>query len=156
MSDRPERRQDTGEIRERLVAVEAELRELPRVRERVHALAQCTQQLVDASETAAESRKQIQFDLVDLGRKIQDAAIASARTETQLGATMAAHIEQCKTDKAEIKTLVTSQLEKQDKMHNENKAAINKLEVRLALYLGIALTLIWAISHGEVIAKIIK
>lgn len=148
-----ERRDDSG-TRERLVAVETRLGELPRVRERLHELAETTQELVHAEEAARDQRKETQRRLEVLSDRMTEATLASARVETALGATLALHIEQCKTDKAEIKQLVQSQNVEHERMHAENRAELQDqrkqlsgIEVRVAAYAGGAVVATWLLSH---------
>lgn len=153
-----------SEIRERIVRVEAATTEIPRVRERVHELVNCTQRLVMAAEEAGDQRREMVRKIDDLADEVKSGALVSTRTEAQLGATMAAHIEQCKTDKAEIKAMVAAQNHKQDRMHADNqlaleqtKSRLTRIEIRLAAYIGGAVAVTWLLAHGaELFAKIIK
>lgn len=126
MSDQG-RRHDDIEVRERLTKLEAMPPELIRVRERVHDLAQCTQQLVAASEDAADARQAMAQKIDNLSEKVDSGTLASARAEVQLGATMAAHIEQCKTDKAEQKAMITKLGADRERMHQENQTKLDAM-----------------------------
>jgi chromosome segregation ATPase len=182
MSDAGERRGGVGEIRDRLVRVEENQKtasrdiadvkgEVALIRARTHDQGQHLHRLVQSSESADDMRAALAQKIDDLGDEVKAGTVASARTEAQLGATMAAHIEQCKTDKAEIKQLVNDQNAKQDRMHAQNTAGIEKLEVkladsskqltrleiRIAGYVGAALVIGWLLSTlGGNIAKFIK
>lgn len=148
---------DPGEVRERLVAVETQLTELPRVRERVHALVQCTQQLVSESEEAADARKEIFQEVRSLSEKVDRSIVATARTETQISVTMAAHIEQCKTDKAEQKEMISKLGADRERMHAENTSRFQKIERLICIGIGIAIAFEFAgKTLGDLISKIIK
>lgn len=127
MSDLPDRRRDDSEVRERLVAVEIELKQLPLVRERVHALIQCTQQLVSGMEDQGDTLKRLEHGQKELGDKAIESALASARAETQIAATVAAHIEHCKSDKMEEKEVLIRLERDRDQKHAENQLKINEL-----------------------------
>lgn len=146
-----------NEVRERLVVVETQLTELPKVRERIHELVQCTQQLVSAEEDAADSRKEVLRKIEGLIEKVDNGTLTTVRAEVQLGATMAAHIEHCKTDKAEQKELITRLGIDRERMHAENQTRFQKIERLLYIAIGIAIAFEFAgKAIGELLTKAIK
>lgn len=127
-NDLTERRAGDGDIRERLVAVETKLEQLPLVRERVHALIQCTQQLVSGLEDQKDALKRVEQGQKELATKTVEASLAAAHSETKLATIMADHIEHCKTDKTEEKETLARLEKDRDYKHAENQAKINELK----------------------------
>lgn len=88
---------------------------------------------------------------------------ASNDATTVLAATVAAHIEQCKTDKQEIKKALADQNNDRKAMHEENQRRLRRLEMvyyfgfAIITVLGFLMTdtgqhLFGTIVHGQLIA----
>lgn len=80
-----------------------------------------------------------------LARAIK-AAVADATTATVL----ASHIEQCKTDKADIKDALAAQDAERKKMHEANTAAFNRINRIIWIATGIFAALQFFASHGDI------
>lgn len=160
MTDRPERRRDDSDIRERMARVEPVLQlqsaEIGKLRERVHDLCNSQHELVAAAEDASEARRGIIAKVDALGVKIEAGVLASARAEVSLGATMAAHIEQCKTDKAEQKDMIAKLVGDQGQMHNDNQRRFLRIERAVYIATGALAVLYFLAPHAGEILKALK
>ena len=99
---------------------------------------------------------------ISFGRHQPEGSQPDPATAT-LAATLAAHIEQCKTDKAEIKQALIIQSNERRNMHEENQRRLRRLEMvyyfatAIIMVLGFMLTdtgqhIFGAVVHGQLLA----
>lgn len=155
---------DEQDIRERLVRVEEQTREIPRIRERIHDIANTAASTLSMVEEGTDERKDLSRKIEALTVTVNSAILASARSEATMASTIASHIEQCRVDKAEIKAAVSRQESDQKERHSANIAAqdeiraqLVKLRMQMAMYAGAIIVVTWILSHGiEIAEKLLK
>lgn len=144
-------------FQQRIARVEDATAILPDLRKQVHALTNGMQLLQASAEQADETRRDIAQKVDRLIERVGDAALASARTDTQIATVVAGHIEQCRGDKAELHKLIDAQNDNSEAKHTENQSRLGKVERAVYVATGIGMALSFCIGLAVAfVEKVLK
>lgn len=141
MSDyTPERRRSNADISDRLERLETIVERMePRLKElgdRSHQTMTTLQSLVTQGEAAEDQHREQLRRITELAAAVSAATVASTRAEATLGATLAAHIEQCKTDKSAIQTTLLGQDAHRQALHEQNQKRFGDIQRIIWIAIG--------------------